>query len=665
MLVLGTVLLLVALLLPGAPAAVPAAAATGTAGQVLRQGDDGLEVEATSTYELVAAESRIHVTVELRIVITDPPTDRGGFVEYSFLEVLSLPMLGEAQAVEATAEGRPLAVDVVDDAELVAFAVVDVEPDVEYGAPRTVTVEYDLPAQPPRAESFTRINEAFVSFGMFAIGDPGVADVVAILPNGLDVEFVGQQPVDQTEGGRTAYRFDDIADPPNFFTTVAARDDDALVDVDLEVSGARLVVRAWPGDEAWAEFVSDPLRHGIPVLEDLTGQDWPADQRLEVVESASPYLYGYSGWFLPAEGLIEMGDELDARVVLHEIGHLWFNDDLFRGRWISEGFAEAFANRVLERRGEGGVEPEPPPADHPGAQPLEDWSEPDLLGPSSEASERYGYETSFLVIDRLLDDVGDDRMRDVLQAAARREITYVGEGEPELLREPPDWRRLLDLVVDRAGADRADRVFARFVTGPDDAALLDQRTIARRAYDRFATAGGGWSPPYALRLAMTEWDFAQAETMRREAATFLGRRDALLDDPVLGLERLAGLEQAYETAPLLAEVDEAFDVHESAAAVVTEAVDVRDDAAGPLAFLGHLGDPAGRRIDRAVAALERGDAAAARGHGEASIRISDDATAVGGVRLLAALLVVLVVALLGRFRRTRRRRAGSGDMAQG
>ena len=44
-------------------------------------------------------------------------------------------------------------------------------------------------------------------------------------------------------------------------------------------------------DQAWAEFVATTLADGIGELEELIGADWPAGERLAVVESASPYLY--------------------------------------------------------------------------------------------------------------------------------------------------------------------------------------------------------------------------------------------------------------------------------------------------------------------------------------------------------------------------------------
>ena len=66
-----------------------------------------------------------------------------------------------------------------------------------------------------------------------------------------------------------------------------------------------------------------------------------------MVETASPYLYGYAGWYMPFESVIEVGDELDQHVMLHELAHIWFNDDLFEGRWINEAL-----RRRQRRRGD-------------------------------------------------------------------------------------------------------------------------------------------------------------------------------------------------------------------------------------------------------------------------------------------------------------------------
>ena len=120
---------------------------------------------------------------------------------------------------------------------------------------------------------------------------------------------------------------------------VSARDDNKLIERVVDVGDQDVKVLGWPDDAAWADFVATQVEDGVPALEELTGLDWPATDTLDVVETASPYLYGYAGWYVRNDGLIEIGDELDQQVILHELAHVWFNDSLFSGRWINEGFA--------------------------------------------------------------------------------------------------------------------------------------------------------------------------------------------------------------------------------------------------------------------------------------------------------------------------------------
>ncbi len=135
----------------------------------------------------------------------------------------------------------------------------------------------------------------------------------------------------------------------------------------------------WPDDPEWVDFAEEQVSDGVPVLEELIGIDWPAKNTIDVVETASPYLYGYAGWYMPVESVIEVGDELDQHVMLHELAHLWFNDRLFEGRWINEAFADVLA--AGRRSGSSAVRSPSRSAikpDDPGRLKLNDWSNPDL-----------------------------------------------------------------------------------------------------------------------------------------------------------------------------------------------------------------------------------------------------------------------------------------------
>ncbi len=608
----------------------------------------GLSIDATSTYELVAAEARVHVTVVVELENLEPPRRIGSTIRTSFLDRYSLPVLAEAVDVTVRrVDGPSLTIERGPGNEFVDLISADLDPDVVNGAPQSIVFEYDLPARPPRDRAFTRINDAFVSFGLFAVGDPGTAEVEVVLPDGFDVEFVGGQPTSAADDDSVRYRFGQIVDPDTFFVTVAARNDDALVDREIDVGGSDVVVRGWPDDPQWADFVSTTLGDGVPLFEELIGASFPGEDGLDVVESASPYLYGYSGWFVPAEDLIEIGDVLDSQVVLHEVSHLWFNDELFTGRWISEGFAEAYGNRVREQIGGDVAEPPQPSEDAPGRQPLEEWSNPQLREDGSDEEEQYGYATSFHVIDRLLDEVGPDAMRTVLEAADNRRVSYVGDGPAESMATAPDWHRLLDLLVDDAGSAAAESLFRALVVSADEIGAFDQRTVARDEYAALVQLGAGWSAPLPVRLSMSEWEFDEAAELMAESRRILERRDALRDTlTVVGVDSPGGLEAAYETAESIDEVAMSAADHEGVAALLLAAHEAIGDSGNVLGRIGRLGGGADDQFSEASAAFESGDLETAAAAAERSAAIAEDATRPGGLRILAALLVLAMSAAL-------------------
>ena len=88
-------------------------------------------------------------------------------------------------------------------------------------------------------------------------------------------------------------------------------------------------------------------------------------------------------------------------------------------------------------------------------------------------------------------EVGDDRMRDVFDAAQDRRIAYVGGGTPETVTDRNDWKRFLDLLEEVGGSTSADEAFRRWVVTDAQTELLDARAAARSAYGALVTAGAG------------------------------------------------------------------------------------------------------------------------------------------------------------------------------
>ena len=343
---------------------------------------DGFRIEATTTYTLDPPAKVVHVALDATITNQRPDQVVGNGVRTYYLPDFSVPVLAEAVRLRATkSDGSTLPVSVEpSESPLFSFAVVDLQPDLYYPKSQTFRLTYDLPPQPPRSEAFTRINEAYATFVMVAIGDPGLAGVELIAPADVEVELVGDDMQESERGGRQVFTASAIDAPDVWNVMVSARDDTKLIERVVDVGEQDVNVLGWPDDPEWADFVATQVDDGVPVLEDLTGLEWPATSTLDVVETASPYLYGYAGWYVRDDGLIEIGDELDQQVILHELAHLWFNDSLFSGRWINEGFANQTAALDDGRGGRGAAATGADRGRRPGAPQAERLERPRPAG---------------------------------------------------------------------------------------------------------------------------------------------------------------------------------------------------------------------------------------------------------------------------------------------
>ena len=159
------------------------------------------------------------------------------------------------------------------------------------------------------------------------------------------------------------------------------------------------MVLAWPEDDDWESTVSETLRAGLPGLRALIGLDWPVAHDLNVRERYTPALEGYAGVFFEEDQRIDVSEDLDPVVIVHEASHAWFNDELFDERWIYEGLAEEYAWRVLTGVGvDAGDAPGRPKLDDPARVDLVAWSYPFVIrDQETDDREHYGYDTSFWV----------------------------------------------------------------------------------------------------------------------------------------------------------------------------------------------------------------------------------------------------------------------------
>lgn len=371
---LGTLL---ATLVAWSPLAVQPALAAGP-----------LRIEAGTTYTVDPGEGRVHVAIQYRLTNNKPNTPT---TIYYYRE-LNVGIQAEARAIRASDASGGLAVSSTGHEH---YTEVDVRlrANLYYRRSTTFTLRYDLVGGQPRSDSPIRVSRAFVTFGVWAFGDPGEGEVEVRLPAGFTSTVEGG-PMSSTISGSGTVLDAKPEDPNDFFAIVSGESRAAYDESRLSMpGGAEIVVLSWPEDDRWDESVSGTLREGFPELQELVGLDWPVSQDLIVRERYTPALEGYAGIFFTDEERIDVSEDLDPVTIMHEASHAWFNDRLFSSRWIYEGLAEDYAWRVQRAVGGANTDlPREPAENDPNAVDLNTWAFPDVVRDDTNGIEVYGYE---------------------------------------------------------------------------------------------------------------------------------------------------------------------------------------------------------------------------------------------------------------------------------
>jgi hypothetical protein len=655
-------LLLVVAALVGAPVRALGSPPSLTVAEPVRQSMGALLVQpasfvrvgASTSYVLDLDARQVHVRHDITLTNQQPDIPLAGGIRRAFLPDFGFGVPAEAAGFAASrSDGRGLEVDTREtESPMFHLILVDLDPDLYFPDTQQLTITYDLPRLDPRVPGLTRINEAFATFPVYGIGDPGRSSVEVLVPDHLDVELVGDEMTSGSTPGYQRFFVEDLSDPDGFFTSVVARDDSRLVRRDVDLGDDEVEVLGWPDDPEWADFVAGVVGDGVPALEELIGLEWPADE-LEVVETVAPYLYGYAGWFTPSTSAIEVGDELDPQVILHELSHLWFNGSLFRDRWINEALAEEFSGQALVATGRERPTPvEVGPA--PEGLRLNAWGEPDLQSGVAEAQEAYGYAAGASLLRQVVEEVGVGPLAAAVRVAAAEESPYRAD-EPTPATFPADWRTLLDLLQEVSGSTVAEPLFRELVVAPEEVVVLDERAQARVQYARLAEVGAGWAPPQAIRTLMAAWRFDEATALMPATADVLADRSELaawlaeIDQPLP-----PPLEATYEQATDLDVLDHVMASAVQAAARLRDATADQDGAAGPIERVGLLFQDLDGDLADAAAELQSGDYDDATRTAAGVTDAVDHATRTGVVRLLATIALWLALLLARRARRHHR-----------
>jgi hypothetical protein len=612
---------------------------------------DALNLVASTTYTIQPASHVVRVSLDLTATNNKPNTTSAGIVTRYFYQGARLAIHAEARNVRAAVGGARLTATTTA-ADGYAILEVTFRDSLFYKQSTKVRITYDLPGGLPRSKSDIRVGTAFATFVAWAFGDSGSVRIV--VPKGFEAATTGSPVVRSTSGGATVFTASGIQDVAAWYAVVNAdRQAGHTSDrVDL-AGGEHVVVRAWPEDKLWRQRVKALLTNGLPELVRLIGLDWPVATDLQVSEVHTPLLEGYAGVFFENQDTIVVSEDLDDLTIVHEASHAWFNGNLFKGRWLNEGFADTYAAQTLEKIGtKGNWAPHPVSPTQASAVPLEDWVHPGRISDAAtNAREQYGYDASWTVIRSLVDEIGVDGMQAVLRAAKDRTIAYVGAGEPEKVDGPVDWQRFLDLLDETAGSKTADDLFRRWVVNAGDRELLDARASARTAYGVLIDAGHGWLPPAFVRVSMSSWDFSEAKRRIPVAAAVLGIRDqvAALVAPI-GVDPPADLRAAYEGSTDTMVAAQALADRELGAARALVAAETA--AAAPrdmMTNVGLMGETPDAALAAARTAFQAGapDAAARAELVAAQIGAAPGlgrTRLIGGIGTVVIVLVLLVVA---------------------
>lgn len=581
------------------------------------QASNGLGISGDATFRVDVEDAAVDVAVAYTVSNHKPNTRNGFTITRYFFDRVFFFVPDDATDVAVTSRGANVRFT-EEREDGVRFLEIVLPSRLFYQQSRTLEVTFTMDGSKLRTIEPVRVNPAHVTMWALAWGDPGRADVRIEVPEGFELDWFGSDGAveslqrDFSVEGYDVWYAEDIADPQEWWVSTAGDRPSALTSTDLAIGGVDLEVRSWPGVDRWYDDVVDTLEEGLEPLIDAVGLEWPVDEALVITQSSVPNRYGYGGWYFTESDEIEIGEEVDELLVLHEVSHAWFNDSLFVERWISEGLADAIPAYVL--RTEMGIREFPTVVVDRGSIPipLNNWAEPTFDPDDDGARERWAYNASWWTVHQIIEEIGVENMAAVLAAAVNDEIAYRGSVDIETVDERDDWRRFLDLLEEVGGSENATDLFTERVVSSFGAERLLERTEARDAYAELAASAGGWAAPIYVRREMEDWDFGAAHEAIDDLAAFLDTRDDFRNRLApQGWAFPETLQGEYETVAEPEDIDamelfvaervEAIDAYEDAKA----AIDARPDFA-TVVGLNMVDDPA-ETLLAAHRALNAGD----------------------------------------------------------
>lgn len=487
---------------------------------------DDLDVTSTAHYDVKPQEGLAKVSLQVAVTNVKPSRTTARVITSYYFNSYHIMVPAEAENVVAYDSVGSLEVTRVDEADAEDFVKVSFRRNLFYKSTTKFTVEYDLPSGVPRSDSHTRINPSYVSLEVLdgAFGETGRVEVKLPLGFGTNEGIGARLHRKQDEDGVLFWAITETIDDSEWWSFISVANSDAYDKVDVEAGGVSVEIASWNGDREWARFVETRLDKGLPLIEEMVGLGWPDDIDLSIVESQTPFIHGYAGWFSLNDAVIEVGDNLDGQVLFHEVGHIWFNDRFSSERWINEGLTERFAGEVVERSGFEADVPARPGAGKVGAVELSSWDRTE----TDRAILDWAYPASAWVMWQITDEIGVDGLTEVVGDFSDGRIAYEGPISFGAARPYPDWQYFLDLVDQQSEAEFSE-LFGKYVAPRGMADVMGRRAELRERYQGIQQRADTWAMPFGVREAMAEWHFGEARRLMDRTEELLDAKEKVED----------------------------------------------------------------------------------------------------------------------------------------
>ena len=626
---------------------------------------DEYRMETKATYLVQPAKRTIAVSVQVTFVNTTP--DPAG--KFSVFATVPLALQDGAKSPVATDSKGKLKVALARDKETdVNVATVSLRAPLRYNKSTTFTLTYALP---DGGVPSLRVRASAIVFPAWSFGTKG--EVRIDVPSTYEVVADGDVLTASHSGDTTVLQSGAIAQPASWLARVTATRPSAFVtlsrSVPLKGVSADLQVRTWQDDPGWGGRTLDLVAGALPRLEAATGVPYSHAGPLVVTESAAVAPAGIGEPPPESDEAIQVIFDEPPFTALHELAHVWIGPELAADRWIREGLASYYAEKVAS-----GLKvklPYDPAAQRTklkaNAFALSGWA---LDEPPDR--DRFAYAASWALMDEIAGSAGPEAISEVLQRAAAGIDAYEtvpsGAAAQPLAHAPVplDSRGFLDQLEQVSGKPPAE-LSAPSILSANDIALLPKRAQARTAFEQLVVAAGDWGTPAPIRQRLGAWDFDGAMPLIAEASTWLTERDALVARvEAAGMTAPRRLQDRYAESGGGPAANMELEAEGVVASSYVTALERANRARSLIERIGLLGGPEpSAQLAGANALFAAGDLTGAADATAQAQRSLDEAATAGGQRIASALIVLVAVVALIVVLALRGRAARAGPLGDG